>query len=62
MGNLPRELEKACLKAGSQYQFATQHKLSPQYVSDVLRGHRKPGPAMLKALGFRRVVSYEKVR
>jgi hypothetical protein len=44
-------LREAIAQVGSQYQWATKYKLSPQYVSDVLRGRRNMGPAILKALG-----------
>lgn len=33
--------------------------VSPQYLSDILAGHRKPGAALLHAVGFRRIESYE---
>jgi hypothetical protein len=39
-------------RVGSQYQFATLHHLSPQYVHDVLNGRRNPGPKMLAALNL----------
>lgn len=46
---------------GDQLRAATQMGVSPQYLSDVLRG-KEPGPAILRALGLRRVVSYEPIR
>lgn len=52
------KLEHLCEQAGSQYQFATKHKLSPAYVSDVLRCKRMPGPALLKAMELRKVTLY----
>lgn len=51
-------LEHLCEQEGSQYQWATRHKLSPQYVSDVLHGRRMPGPGMLKAMGLNKVTLY----
>lgn len=55
-----RDLLRArCDDYGSQYQFATKYKLSPQYVCDVIKGRRKPGPSMLKALGLRSRTYYE---
>lgn len=35
-----------------QKDWAIEHGISPQYVSDFLSERRKPGPAILKALGF----------
>jgi len=61
IGQLRCVLAEACEQAGSQYQWATRSKLSPAYVSDVLRGKRDPGEGLLKALGLRKVVSYEKI-
>jgi len=51
-------LEHLCEKEGSQYQWATKHKLSPVYVSDVLRCKRAPGPALLEAMGMKKVTLY----
>lgn len=52
------KLEHLCEKEGSQLLWATKHKLSPQYVSDVLRCKRMPGPGMLKAMGLNKVTLY----
>lgn len=43
----------------SQAGFAHKNGLSVQYVNDVLNGRRSPGRKMLKAIGARKVVSYE---
>lgn len=51
-------LEHLCEREGSQYQWATKHKLSPAYVSDVLRCKRMPGPALLTAMGMHKVTLY----
>lgn len=45
--------------AGSQRAFATQHKVSLQYVNDVLHGRREMGVKILDALGLERVVRYQ---
>jgi hypothetical protein len=37
--------------AGSQKAFAEQHNIS--YLSDVLKGRRKPGPSILRAVGYK---------
>jgi DNA-binding transcriptional regulator YdaS (Cro superfamily) len=53
-------LRRACNDAGSQRAWADLHNVSDQYVSDVLKGRRRPGPAILEALGLE--VSYRKKR
>ena len=58
---LNKRLRLACEELGSQYQWATKFKLSPAYVSDVVRGRRQPGQAILKALGLERVITYREV-
>jgi hypothetical protein len=52
-------LRAAITAAGSQRAFADQHKISLQYVNDVLRGRRDPGQKILDALGIDRVVIYQ---
>ena len=41
---------------GTQSAFADRHGISAAYVSEVVRGTRDPGPAVLDALGLERVV------
>lgn len=55
-------LREAIAQVGSQYQWATKYKLSPQYVSDVLRGRRNMGPAILKALGVEAITQYRSLK
>jgi hypothetical protein len=38
---------------------AKQWKVSPQYLHDVRKGRREPGPAILDALGLRKFILYE---
>ena len=33
--------------------------ISTTYLSDVMCGRRKPGPKILKALGLKRIISYQ---
>ena len=54
-------IREECAQAGSQYQWATKHRLSPAYISDVLQGRRNPGPAVLKALRLEAVMQYKQV-
>lgn len=51
-----------CQEAGSQKAFADKHGLSKQYLSDVVRGDRPPGPAILRALGLDVVTRYRRTR
>ncbi len=55
-------LNKSCQEAGGVSSFARANGLSPAYVSQALSKIRKPGPAILNALGLKRVVLYEKVK
>lgn len=58
MEDVRRLLGMACTAVGSQYQWATKHKLSPPYVSDVLAGRRDPGPSILRAIGLKKITAY----
>jgi hypothetical protein len=44
---------------GSQAAFSFLYNVSPGYISDTLNGRREPGPALLAALGIRRITTYE---
>jgi hypothetical protein len=50
-------LRAACREAGSQAKWARAHNIWPQAVSLALRGHRRPGPQILDALGLARTVT-----
>ena len=45
-------IEKAIRGAGSARQLALDWKVSAQYLSDVRRGRRMPGPLILRAMGL----------
>lgn len=51
---LLREIEKA----GSQKNWAEKHRISPQYVHDLINGRRLPGKKILDALMLQRLVCY----
>lgn len=55
-------LADACAAAGSQQAWACANGISPQFVCDVLQGRRAPSDRLARALGYRRVVSFEKVQ
>ncbi len=52
-------LKDKCDEVGSQAAFSYLYNISPGYISDTLTGRREPGPALLAALGIRRIVSYQ---
>jgi len=56
-----RLIRRECDKAGSARAWAASIGVSGVYVADVLAGRRDPGPAILRALGVERVVSYRRV-
>lgn len=51
-------LREACKSAGGQKTWAETNHVSPQYVSDVLKGRRDPGSSICEALGYRKRVEY----
>lgn len=53
-------LSDACVVAGSQKAWAQENGISPQFVCDVLQGRRAPTDRLARALGYRRVVSFER--
>lgn len=53
-------LRTACQKAGGQKHWAKEADLSAQFVGDVLKGKRAPGPRMLSALGLTATVVYDR--
>ncbi len=55
-------LKKACAKAGSQKAWAGAQGLSQAYVSDVLQRKRGISDSVAKALGYRAVVTYQKLQ
>ncbi len=52
-------LRKQADEAGSQKLLAAKLEVTPQYITDILRGRREPGEAILRPLGLRKIVSYE---
>ena len=55
-------LAAACATAGGQSAWAKEHGIGAPYVSEVLRGTRRPGPAFQKALGVERVELYREIK
>lgn len=47
-------------EAGSQKELAARLKISQPYLNDILLGRREPSKMILNAIGFEKVVSYER--
>lgn len=58
---LIEHLRKLVEEAGSQRELAKRLGVSAPFIGDVPLGKREPAPKMLKALGLRRAVTFEKV-
>lgn len=54
-------LNTACGVAGSQKAFAEQCGVSAQYLHSVLHAKQAPSPAILGAIGLRRVTFYQRI-
>ena len=54
-------LADACAAWGSQQAWARENGISPQFVCDVLQGRRAPSDRLARALGYRRVVQFERL-
>jgi hypothetical protein len=46
---------------GNASEWAKSRGISPQYVSEVLRGKKDAGEKILRAIGLRRIVGYEEL-
>lgn len=57
---LIRDLKARCEKAGSQQTAADELGVSLAYVNDVLHLRREPGPTILTALGYEKIVTFKK--
>lgn len=47
---------------GSQKAASLAFDCSPQYLGDVLNGKAEPGPLILRAMGYERVVLYKEIK
>lgn len=52
-------LNQRIAQAGGVTRFAKQIHVSHPYVCAVVNGRQQPGPAILDAIGVRKVVTYE---
>jgi hypothetical protein len=55
-------LREDVARYASRAMWAQAHGVTRQYLHDVMKGHREPGPSILRALGLQRneAVSYER--
>jgi transcriptional regulator with XRE-family HTH domain len=56
-GELVELLQRKVQRAGTQAALAKELGITAAYLGDVLHGKREPGPKLLNALGFRRVIT-----
>ena len=54
-------IREAIDQHGGQKQLAQSIGVSQTCISDVYRGYREPGERLLTALGYRKVILYERV-
>lgn len=57
-----QRLRKACVEAGSQKAFAKKHGVTPQQISDIMRGQVKVSQSIARALGCNRRTVYEELQ
>lgn len=50
---------RALCDLNSQTKIARKFKVSPAYISDILKGRREPGESVLKPLGYKKKVFYK---
>lgn len=61
LAKLQEVIDTRIREAGSQANLAAAIGIDATIISEVRRGIRKPSDRVLAALGYRRVVRYEKV-
>jgi len=54
-------MNERCRSPGGQAQLAREVGVSVQFINAVLNARKSPTPALLHALGFRKVVAFERV-
>lgn len=57
-----QELQRRVKRAGSGLALAHELGVSHTYLWHVIRGHQKPGPLILRALGLEAATSYQKAK
>lgn len=54
-------LRRHCAPWGARKEFAKQAGVSAAFLSQVIAEHRRLPESLVKALGYRRVVTYERI-
>lgn len=54
-------LARLCEQEGTQEKFSKKYKVHRTHISEMLNGKREPPPSVVRALGFRKDVSYVRV-
>lgn len=52
------EMSNRITEAGTQAAWCKANGVSPAYLCDVMNGRREPGDKILRALGWKRVITY----
>jgi transcriptional regulator with XRE-family HTH domain len=55
-------LSKEVAAVGGQTLYAVKVGISKQYLNDILKGRKEPGMKLLKAIGYKKIVTYEPTR
>ena len=55
-------LSKEVMAAGGQTLYAVKVGISKQYLNDILKGRKEPGMKLLKAIGYKKIVTYVPTR
>ena len=61
IANIRVILRRKTIAAGSYEHLAREINVSNTYISNVVNGVQNPGPAIIRALGFEKVVLYRKI-
>lgn len=61
-GSLRTVIAALAAKLGGQSKAAEKWGVSPQYLCDVLAARRAPGPKLLRAIGFERLIDYRRAQ
>lgn len=57
-GRFMERLRREIVRNGNQKRTAEALGISQQFLTDVLKGRRSPGPKLLKAMGLERKIEY----
>ena len=61
VNNMRLMLRREVIRAGGYEYLSREYNISGSYISNVVNGVQNPGPAILRAFGFEKVVLYRKI-